>query len=62
MSKTLYRRALAQPDEDDAVADLKQALALLPTNSGAKKELARIKEKNAASKAAEKAKYSKMFG
>lgn len=61
-SKAYYRRAMAQSDDDDRMSDLKEALRCQPNNNSAKKELQKVKDRTAAARSVEQAKYSKMFG
>ena len=59
--KALYRRSQAQPSDDDKEADLKALLELDAANKPALRDLAAIKQRNAARDAAERATYAKMF-
>ena len=63
-SKVLYRRGLARvglKDEDAAVKDLEEALSYAPNDSGIKKELTAVKQKQVDSLKKQKAAYGKFF-
>jgi len=60
--KALYRRSLAQGDDNLKVRDLEKALAIDAGNKAVASELKRIKEKDAKRTKAERKAYSKMFG
>ncbi|KAG9561876.1 peptidyl-prolyl cis-trans isomerase, partial [Aureobasidium melanogenum] len=62
--KALYRRALARKglkNEEDAVADLEEALKFVPEDAAVKNELAAVKKAAADRAKKEKAAYSKFF-
>ncbi|KAF2673392.1 peptidyl-prolyl cis-trans isomerase 1 [Microthyrium microscopicum] len=62
--KAYYRRALARgakKSDDEALADLDEALKLVPNDAGVKTEHASVKKRLAEFKKKEKAAYSKFF-
>lgn len=62
--KALYRRALARKglkNEEDAVADLEEALKFVPEDAAVKNELAAVKKAAVDRAKKEKAAYGKFF-
>jgi peptidyl-prolyl isomerase D len=64
LGKAYYRRALAlgaKKSDDEALADLEEAIKLVPNDAGVKNEYAAVKKRQADFKKKEKAAYSKFF-